>query len=291
MTYKRPDRLKDTIQKLFEQSIIPEKVLVVDNDPNQSASSVVDSLSHFNLQYHTVGYNSGPAGAAKIGLQILAEQGYQWISWIDDDDPPVFNDTFETLLKLGNENRTCGCVGAVGQRFNMNNGLMVRIADEELEGEGFVAVDNIAGGMSKIVNASVVIEKNILPDEKLFYGFEELDFDIRIKKAGYSILADKKLYNKHRMFFKRKNISPIRSSKKNPTSIWREYYSIRNMLFILNKHKKYLAIIITMLRGFYKTIVAYKHGFAYGKTMMAYVISGIIHFLKNRKGPYIQNNA
>jgi len=287
MTFQRNETLESTIKIILEQSVSPQKVVIVDNDPAQGAKIVADKFNHLSVEYYSVGYNSGPAGAAKKGLEILSKDGYEWIGWIDDDDPPIFKNTFEVLLKLGSENKQCGCVGAVGQRFNSKTGLMLRVPDNELEGEGYIQVDNIAGGMCKIVNASVVNKCNILPDEKLFYGFEELDFDLRLQTAGYLLLVDKNLYKKHRIHFNRSGVNLQRGQKKPKNRLWREYYSTRNCLIILHKLKLYRALIHSVLRFNLKMIAGFRFGFSYGVKNFKYVSKGIIHFFLNQKGSLI----
>lgn len=284
MTFRRPEVLEGTIQKIFDQTIPPKKILIIDNDPLQSGKSVIQKLSNYPIEYFAIGYNSGPAGAAKKGLEMLSNQGYEWIAWIDDDDPPIFIDTFEILLKIGSANSLCGCIGTVGQRFNQKNGLITRVADAELEGDGIILVDNIAGGMCKIVNSLVVRKKNILPDDKLFYGFEELDFDLRLQKAGYLLLADKFLYRKHRQFFNRSGINVKRGHKKEESRLWREYYSTRNTLIIFTKLKLYRALVFSLLRYLFKLIAGFRFGLKYGVMNMSYISKGIFHFLIKKSG-------
>jgi glycosyltransferase involved in cell wall biosynthesis len=67
MTYQRAAVLKSTIAQIFEQSVIPEKLLIVDNSDDDETKQMVLSLRDPRLMYHGVGYNAGPAGAAKIG--------------------------------------------------------------------------------------------------------------------------------------------------------------------------------------------------------------------------------
>ena len=236
MTFQRNQTLESTIAVLLKQTLPPEKILIVDNDPQQGAKSVAALFSNAEIEYHSVGYNSGPAGAALAGLTTLAAQGYEWIGWVDDDDPPLFNDTFEILLNLATSNPSCGCVGAVGQYFDRSKGIMKRVGDDELEGNGFLEIDNIAGGMCKIVNAKVITEKNVFPDETLFYGFEELDFDLRLQKAGFTLLVPKDLYKKNRVYHNRIGFKVKRGQKKETSRLWREYYSTRNLMIVLFKN-------------------------------------------------------
>lgn len=284
MTFQRVSILEDTIRSLFEQSVPPQKILIVDNDAAQSAKCVATKFENFPVEYIPMGYNSGPAGAAKKGLEILSEQDFQWIAWMDDDDPPIFPNTFEILLQLANSNKNCGCVGNVGQRFNTKNGLMIRIPDALLDGNGTLEVDNIAGNMCKIVNADVCRLKNVYPDEDLFFGFEELDFDLRIKEAGYSILVDKVFYKKHRLYWSRTNLKIKKGTKKDEKRIWRDYYSLRNNLIILRKHALHRAVLASLMRAIIKMVSGYRFGFSYGFKNFQVVLKAVIHFIIGKKG-------
>lgn len=87
MTFQRNHTLEETIRIILDQTLPPEKILIVDNDPAESAKSIAQKFSHLPVFYHATGNNSGPAGAAKKGLEILVNEGFKWIAWIDDDDP------------------------------------------------------------------------------------------------------------------------------------------------------------------------------------------------------------
>ena len=284
MTYQRVATLESTIDSLLSQTYPPQKILIVDNDPSRSAEVLMLKFSGRPIDYHAVGYNSGPAGAAKIGLEMLSTQGYKWIGWIDDDDPPIYNDTFEILLKKAELTDNCGCVGVVGQFFNKGNGLMVRVPDDELEGNGVLEVDNIAGNMCKIINADVCLKKKVYPDESLFFGFEELDFDLRMQEAGYVLVVDKELYKRHRVKFNRIGLKIKRGIKKDEKRIWRDYYSIRNSLIILKKNKLFSAFFITIMRSFLKVISGFRYGIAYGIANARVILYAIIHFLLGKRG-------
>ena len=284
MTFNRPEMLGKTIVSLLGQTVQPEKILVIDNDPLRTAKAVVEKLAGLPLEYYSTGSNIGPAGAAKAGLKKLAHEGYDWIGWMDDDDPPVFSDSFELLLTLATRSEKCGCVGAVGHYFNLKKGLIKRVADEQLEGTGNISVDNIAGGMCKIVNAAAIQQHNILPNEKLFYGFEELEFDLRLKKAGYSLLTDKELYKRNRINANRIGFQLQRGQKKEYSRLWREYYSTRNLLYILHQHKSTSAVFTTIFRSLLKSIAGFRFGVAYGLTNAKYILLGLTHFITGRTG-------
>ncbi|PWA04858.1 glycosyltransferase [Flavobacterium psychrotolerans] len=284
MTYERESILLDTIQRIFSQTVPPEKILIVDNSTTNHTEKLIKDFNNPKVIYHRVGYNSGPAGAAGIGLRILADEGYDWIYWGDDDDPPVFEDTFEILLKTALSDPKCGCVGVVGQFFNRKTGFINRVSDAELQSEGIIEVDTIAGGMSKIVNGAMILKSGIVPEEKLFYGFEELDFDIKIINLGYKLLVDKKFYLKHRLNFNRLELPSRTFQKKSKSALFREYYSTRNILYIYYGNKLKRAFLTVLFYSFFKQILRFKHGFRAGFTGFKLFFLAFFHFLSGRMG-------
>jgi GT2 family glycosyltransferase len=283
MTYKRPLIAKETIEKLFSQTVPPEKVLVIDNDEEESGREIVAQLSNSPIDYIAMGYNSGPAGAAKKGLEQLSSQGFQWIAWIDDDDPPNFPDVFEKLLQLAQINPKCGCVGVVGHYFDRKTGLTHRVPNSVLEGDGSLEIDTIAGGMIKLVNSNFVKQSDVLPDASLFFGFEELDYDLQMQKAGYKLLVDKALFLQHRIYHNRLDFER-KAIKKSELQLIRDYYSSRNMLYILKKNRLLSALFYTFLRIAYKCVITFKFGFSHGMLNLKFQSKAIYHFITKRYG-------
>lgn len=284
MTFERTHLINDTIDKLLVQSLPPEKILIIDNSITSKTQEFFSNYKNPKVEYFRVGKNLGPAGAAKIGLERLAQEGYKWIYWGDDDDPPFFKDNFEVLLKMADSIPDCGCVGAVGQFFNKKNGLIERVIDEELQKTGELKVDTIAGNMSKIVKANVVLKNKVLPDESLFFGMEELDYDLRIQKAGYNLYVDRSMYLRYRTQSNHLGKNVKRGLKKDSGRMQRDYYSTRNGLTIFKKNGLILALLINIFRIFYKMVTSFKYGSNYGKRYSGYLWRALRHFLKGKKG-------
>lgn len=284
MTYERAPILEETIQILFSQTVPLEKILIVDNSVSCDTEVLIKKMNNPKVIYHRVGYNSGPAGAASIGLRILADQGYDWIYWGDDDDPPFFDDTFEILIKTALSDPKCGCVGSVGQFFNRKTGFIKRVPDELFQKETIMSVDTIAGGMSKIVNGRMINHLNIFPDEKLFYGFEELDFDIKIKSAGYSLLVNSNFFLKHRLKFNRVGLPNRKYQKKSKAGLYREYYSTRNILYIFYKNNFKKAFFIFFIYSFLKQFLRFKDGIEMGLYGFKITFIALFHFLIGKMG-------
>jgi GT2 family glycosyltransferase len=267
VTYNRAEILMDTIQKILTQTLPPEKIIVVDNGTTDETRL---KLAEFFPQvgYIKMSYNAGPAGGNSVGLETLAKEGYQWIFQGDDNDPPPTPDTFEKLVNLGDSyGEKCGQVGMVGSRFNKYTGLLQRPTNEELQQNAFIEVDTVGGGQCKIINAKSILQ-GVMPDPRLFFGFEELDFDLSQKEAGYKILVHSGLYLGCRERWNRMNFSGGVARKKDEKVLWRDYYSIRNALIIMKKHRHYMAFISILLVSFGKSLLSFKHGLRYGSMVM-----------------------
>jgi glycosyltransferase involved in cell wall biosynthesis len=263
VTFNRPDILMDTIQKILDQTRPPDKLLIVDNNDNDDTKNAVAKL-YPQVAHLKVGHNSGFAGGGNIGLETLAKEGYEWILWADDNDPPYTNDTCEKLLQLAESYEgNCGQVGVVGHKINTRTGLLRRTTNEELEKGEYLEVDTIGGGMIKIIKGESVL-KGIKPSPKLFFGFEDLDHDLQQKKAGYKILVHSGLFLDLRRKWNRMSVNRPAILKKDEGVLWRDYYSIRNSLCVMAKNGYYSAFLTILFVSIGKSLLNFKHGFRYG---------------------------
>ncbi|MFD0777211.1 glycosyltransferase family 2 protein [Flavobacterium myungsuense] len=155
-----------------------------------------------------------------------------------------------------------------------------------LQSEGVLKVDTIAGGMSKIVNGEMIRKHQIFPDDKLFFGMEELDFDLKIKKIGYSLLVDRPFYYQHRLRWNRVAVPNKTLKVKSDNALVREYYSIRNGLYIYSKNRLVSASIIFFLYYAIKQIISFKFGINQGKQRLKNFSKSISDLFYSKMGRY-----
>jgi glycosyltransferase involved in cell wall biosynthesis len=283
MTYERPEIITSTIQSILHQTHPPEKIIVIDNSESTTTELLIKKLAIKEVQYHRVGYNAGPAGAAKIGLEILAKEEFEWIYWGDDDDPPEDVNSFERLLNIGLKTENAGAVGSIGGLLNKFSGQTRNLRNSELQ--EINEVDYIPGNKNFLINTAVV-KQNVFPSPELFFGFEELDFCLKMKRAGFRIYIDGASILKGRMA----------GGKTDPEYRWkgkqwgahlpgpRQYYSARNILFVLIKHKMPVAFFYMLIKTALKSFLGFKYGAAYGKQAFRIYTSAIIDFLLGKTG-------
>lgn len=289
MTYERPEILLRTIQILQEQTFPPSFIYVIDNSESRTTENAVKEIITEDIGYFRVGYNSGPAGAARIGLKELAKRGYKWIYWGDDDNPPfekwVFEEQFRFLKSLEDVEEEIGIMGGKGGRLNKLTGRIHSFSNGEIEKHPVLEVDSVPGGGSLIVNASVVNEQ-VLPQENLFFGFEELDFCLKVKKKGYKIVVNTNLWLEEnlKLGYTGKNFKWKASNFGKEENLWRDYYSTRNLLHIYYKNKFYPAFSFMFLKLILKSFAGWKFGIRYGIKNFQVQWRAIFHFLTGTYG-------
>lgn len=236
ITYRRDESLRGMLTAVLGQSMPPEVVLVIDNASSAATRELVAEFAPRGGRYHDPGHNTGPAGAAAIALAELAER-YDWIYWGDDDNPPQACHTFEHLLRLAAAEpaERVGAVAASGWLWDWERGDCLRLPDAMLHGT--VAVDAVGGGAQLILAARAVLEVG-LPNRELFWGYEDIEYCLRLRAAGYSILVDGDLLLQGRAGVGRLGVvmkprllpMPVRQAP------WRDYYAIRNYVYLM-KHQ------------------------------------------------------
>jgi GT2 family glycosyltransferase len=284
ITYHRPQILLHTIKAVFSQTFPPDYIWIVDNSENLETDHAIASLLDTRIRYHRMGYNSGPAGAAAKGLELCWKDGAEWIYWGDDNDPPFRSDCFERLLEIRDVNPFCGILGAVGHFFDRKKGEIKRIQTRLLEKKDWIEVDSIAGNMCMLVRGDVA-KAGIVPDPSLFFGFEELDFCLKVSRKGYSLIVDTSLFLQAREIWGR--IEFERPSYKKKKNLSREYYSLRNLLYIsdsltLKTMKKNL-----IKKWFFKMFYGFRYGLGYGFSNMKMIGLAFWHYFTGVKNKTI----
>lgn len=287
ITYNRPEIIGNTIAKINEQSFPPKKILVVDNSESDVTKEAIEKLGYENLEYYRVGYNSGPAGGSKIGLEKLSAEGYDWIYWGDDNNPPrdetVFRRFFECIEELQLAGESIGMFCGKGGKLNKITGRIRSMSNQELEGKEIAEIDVVAGGQTLLVNAEIV-KKGILPDANLFFSFEDLDMSLKAGNNGFKSYTDAKTWLEIRKKYGdiRTDYRPSGSSFGDQTKLHRNFYSLRNLLIIYWRNQLIFAVIFLLFKSLMKMLVSFKFGYRYGLKNLKLFGAAIKQFLKGK---------
>jgi GT2 family glycosyltransferase len=259
VTFRRPAELRDTLHRLADQARRLDHLVVVDNAPVPENEAVLDGYraTGGEADYLPAPENLGPAGGIALGMEhVLRLAGdADWVVTLDDDDPPADPGQLARLEtfahRMAETDPRVGAVGLVGARLDPRRGRLRRLADHELRSA--VTVDYVGGDHFPFVKVGAIREVGPFRKE-LFFGFDDLDFCIRLKRAGYRIYVDGDAGAVRRASLHRMGIEKRPDVRLGEPS-WRRYYSLRNMIVILRSHGRWPAAMrLTMVAGIGKPL-------------------------------------
>jgi glycosyltransferase involved in cell wall biosynthesis len=239
VTHRRPLALREHLVRLAGQTRELDSLIVVDNAPSPENKQIVTAsgaAAAAQVTYAPMPDNLGPAGGIASGMRAVlgTEQDEAWCVLLDDDDPPMRDDLFEHLLTFAGtcttDDNKVGMVGMTGTRFDADAGQLVRLADHELAGP--VDVDYVAGGQIPLIRVGAIREAGPFRDD-LFFGFDDLEFALRVRAHGLRVVLDGDL-----ALWARESAGRLGPGFGGPRlsgagAPWRRYYSVRNLLVIL----------------------------------------------------------
>ena len=229
--------------------------MVVDNAPSAEGRQIVRSVVP-GAEYVPASGNLGPAGGIAAGMELLLpEADDDWIVTLDDDDPPVDVAVFATLMDyaadVAKRDPMVAGVGVEGQRFDRRRGRIVWVPDDALVGD--VSVDYIGGDFFPCYSVRAIRAVGTFRRD-LFFGFDDLEYGLRMRTAGYSLYASGPVFCASRAANGDlgKDLVPSRSLGK---LTWRRYYSLRNLVRILRDLGWFAAALrVTIVVGIAKPL-------------------------------------
>jgi glycosyltransferase involved in cell wall biosynthesis len=257
ITYRRPVELANTLARLTEQTRRLDRLVVVDNHPSGSNRRLVRDQVPADLptEYVAAQENLGPAGGIALGMRVIdrSAAAHDWIVLVDDDNPPSGRSLLEQLETFAEsvhrQDASTGAVGLVGARFDRRAGRLRRVPDAELNGA--VPVDYVGGGQYPLYRVQAIRAIGGVR-ENLFFGFDDLEYGLRLKAAGFTIYAHGGLWRQERARNQRLELA-VRPSTGLEDPSWRRYYGLRNLIAILRSSGDTMAALrVTLVSGLAK---------------------------------------
>ena len=259
VTFRRPVELSVSLARLADQDRPLDHLVVVDNDGDERVAREIHEFVRrgHDATYVATSENLGPAGGIAVGMEhaLRRARDGDWVVLLDDDDPADGPDVLSSLADFGasmlaTEPRTGG-VGLVGARFDWKSGRLDRVSDEDLRGA--VSVDYIGGNQFPFYLAAAVSAVGPF-DRSLFFGFDDLEYGLRLRHAGYRLFGSGPLWLEQRRRAGRLGLE-VSPSRTLGEAGWRRYYSIRNIIQILRSNgRDATAVRVAMVRGIGKPL-------------------------------------
>lgn len=264
VTYNRKKLLAECLQALLNQTRKLDKIFVIDNasadGTNQTMKKNFPQITYVKLLE-----NLGGAGGFYTGVKIAYNKGYDWL-WLMDDDAEPCNDALEKLLNSNiiNDPKTGALMSLIVNEKNQpEDRSLESIVRVEKTFKKIKLNKNVFYAKEKTIKVSsypllgVLISKNAVkkigfPNPDFFIQCDDLDYTLRISDLfNMYIITKSKIKHKNQQPVTRslKTFISERKLRRLPLEqLWKDYYGIRNYIFILMNRLGILHFLIYFIK-------------------------------------------
>jgi rhamnosyltransferase len=257
-----------------------DALFVIDNSltEDQTLIARINALSD-KIVYRWLGGNKGLSAALNIACRMALDRQYDWILTMDQDSSFLNNDLAALIEGVDAAEKRFGVVGILSP-YHLVSTYFDRPEAARFTETRFVMTSG------NLLNLRAMAGTGPF-EEKLFIDCIDMDYCLRLRKAGYHIIQDNSIRLRHSLgdFKEGKLVAlPMGYSNHNPL---RRYYITRNRVFLL---KKYLGfdpkLCWLQMRATLGDVVRILF-FEQDKGLkFRAMLTGLWHSLTNHYGPY-----
>lgn len=248
VTYNRCHLLDRMLTGLATQTHRPDAVLVVDNASTDDTRAVLARHdAELPLKVTTTERNLGGAGGFHLGMRQAWEGGWDRVWLMDDDVVPdpgclaVLMETDEDCLMAVREDLSGRLVEKAATRFDLTNPLSIKPKTAMVETEWGsrermperVRLENVA--FEGFMVRRRVVEAVGFPDPEFFIFYDDVDFALRTRRAGFTIWALRDACLVRQLSF----------DQQHDLAGWKGFYMYRNLFVV---HFRYGANVLVRLK-------------------------------------------
>ena len=263
VTYNRADLLARMLDGLARSERRPDAVIVVDNASTDHTREVLDAVTGLDLVAIHAEENTGGAGGFHRGVRTAHERGFDRIWLMDDDVVPapdclgVLMATDEACLMAVREDTAGHLVEKAATVFDLASPLVVkpkRAMVESAYGSRAAMPERVE--LANVAFEGFMIRREVvdaigLPDPSYFIFYDDVDFAIRARRAGFRIWAVRDAVLVRQLDF----------DQQHALDTWKGFYMYRNLFAVhfrygenlLVRLKPYLiavaVVLLSPLRG------------------------------------------
>ena len=255
VNWKQYELTKSCLSTLKSSKFNDFQIILIDNESNQKELN--DLKNQFDqVKTFTSEKNLGFTGANNIGINYAIKNQFEYVMLLNNDTE-IDKNFINPLLKAFQKYNKLGAVQPVIMNFYQNKKVW-NAGGNLNKFFGYTSVikkpkyvnrkiDWITGGC--ILIKTEVIKKVGLLDENFFAYYEDVDWSIRIKKAGYDLAVVKSSLIYHHGSKASKN-----ESSEGTLSPFVHYLNIRNHIFLLRKNKDIFNFFGILVFQFFKIL-------------------------------------
>ena len=234
VTYNRADLLERMLAGLAALERLPDAVYVVDNASTDRTPEVLAAATNPGLRVIRPEQNLGGAGGFHLGVRTAHEGGWDRVWLMDDDVVPapdcltVLMAQDEDCLAAVREDTAGGLVEKAAVRFDLRNPFAIKPKTAMVETAygardqmpARVELQNVA--FEGFMVRRAVLDAVGLPDPSFFIFYDDVDFALRARRAGYRIWAVRDALLVRQLDF----------DQQHDLSGWKGYYMYRNLFAV-----------------------------------------------------------
>jgi len=263
VTFNRSHLLTGCLDGLAAQTASIDEIFVVDNASTDDTPQVLAARSDLPITILRQAENSGGAGGFHVGVKAAYQAGHDVI-WLMDDDVVAHPNCLAALLATGAPAAMVVREGPDGRlaeksamRFDLSSPWVLKPKTKAVDTEfatreqmpSTVPLENVA--FEGFMVRREVIDAVGLPDPSYFIFYDDCDYAIRIRRAGFAIVAVRDAAMTRQLAF----------DQQHDLSSWKGYYMYRNLFAVhfrygensLVRLKPYVlaagVIVLSPLRG------------------------------------------
>lgn len=291
LNYRTPSKTAHAVRALRLSLRSIDDLIVVDNDTSSHCEEAL-SADRAHVRFILAGSNLGFSGGMNLGIRAALDNGADHVLLVNSDvaTPPDAIGSLERALASAPGAGIAGPVvlsrsdpdriGTIGMRYGPITGRMrhraVGARREEAAMPAVLPVDGVSGCFM-LVRKDVFVAVGLL-DDRFFFSFEDLEFCLRARRAGFAtvLAGGAAVYHEG-------------GQSIGPESPKRLYFAARNHLLMAQNAAPTAGRIASLLRGVSIVALNVAHATrAPGGTMrsrLAAVARGTRDHLLGRYGP------
>lgn len=254
VTYNRSALLRGCLDGLAAQTRPADAVYVVDNASTDDTAAVLAARDDLPLVPMHLTENTGGAGGFHTGVKAAYDDGFDRI-WLMDDDVVAAPDCLAQLVEHGGPAAMVVRQGPDGvlveksaTRFDLANPLAIKPKTSSVDSDYSsrdqmpvtVPLENVA--FEGFMVSREVVARVGLPDPTYFIFYDDCDWAIRIRRAGFPIVAVRDAVMTRQLDF----------DQQHDLSSWKGFYMYRNLFAV---HFRYGENVLVRLKPWLITLV------------------------------------
>lgn len=249
VTYKRAELLGRLLDALAAQTRPADAIYIIDNSGDDETAAVLAAHSGLPLVIDHTGENLGGAGGFHRGLKAAYLDGFDRI-WLMDDDVRPAPWALQALLADGGDVLACtredkrgNLVEKAAVKFDLTNPLQIKPKTATVESTyrsrdampPRVEIENAA--FEGFMVHRRVVDAIGYPDPSYFIFYDDCDYVIRARRAGFTAYAVRDaLMRRHYDFVQQEDLAG-----------WKGFYMYRNLFVV---HFRYGTNVLVRLKPF-----------------------------------------